>query len=76
MAAAYSYFINKNQPFVDGNKRTGFAVADTFLRGNNYEFDAEMDNIINTMVDVAKNRIDINELAAWYREHSSYSSQP
>ncbi|MGB3641991.1 MAG: type II toxin-antitoxin system death-on-curing family toxin [Rivularia sp. (in: cyanobacteria)] len=26
----------KNHPFIDGNKRTAFAVMDTFLRVNGY----------------------------------------
>ncbi|HEY9843609.1 MAG: type II toxin-antitoxin system death-on-curing family toxin [Candidatus Sericytochromatia bacterium] len=35
-AAAYLYHVVKNHPFVDGNKRTGFACADVFLRLNGY----------------------------------------
>ncbi|WP_228056450.1 type II toxin-antitoxin system death-on-curing family toxin [Microcoleus sp. LEGE 07076] len=31
-AAAYLYHIAMNHPFIDGNKRSAFAVADTFLR--------------------------------------------
>ena len=30
--------ISQNQPFVDGNKRAGYAVADTFLWANGYEY--------------------------------------
>ncbi len=33
-AAAYLYHLAKNHPFIDGNKRTAFAVMDTFLRLN------------------------------------------
>lgn len=33
-AAAYLYHLAMNHPFVDGNKRTAFAVMDTFLRVN------------------------------------------
>ncbi|WP_293253487.1 MULTISPECIES: type II toxin-antitoxin system death-on-curing family toxin [unclassified Microcoleus] len=33
-AAAYLYHLAMNHPFIDGNKRTAFAVADTFLRLN------------------------------------------
>ncbi|MEW6499353.1 MAG: type II toxin-antitoxin system death-on-curing family toxin, partial [Cyanobacteriota bacterium] len=35
-AAAYLYHLAMNHPFVDGNKRTAFAVTDTFLRVNGY----------------------------------------
>ena len=31
MAAAYAYHIAENQPFIDGNKRTGLIAALTFL---------------------------------------------
>ncbi|MBD1883893.1 type II toxin-antitoxin system death-on-curing family toxin [Microcoleus sp. FACHB-45] len=33
-AAPYLYQIAMNHPFIDGNKRTAFAVTDTFLRLN------------------------------------------
>ena len=36
MAAAYAYHIAQNHPFVDGNKRTAFASALTFLELNGY----------------------------------------
>ncbi|MEG4114045.1 Fic family protein [Microcoleus sp. Pol12A6] len=33
-AAAYLYHIAMNHPFIDGKKRSAFAVMDTFLRLN------------------------------------------
>lgn len=36
MAAAYLYHIAQNHPFVDGNKRTAFAAALTFLELNGH----------------------------------------
>jgi death on curing protein len=36
-AAAYLYHLAMNHPFIDGNKRTAFAVMDTFLRLNGYQ---------------------------------------
>jgi len=35
-AAAYLYHIARNHPFIDGNKRSAFAVMDTFLRLNGF----------------------------------------
>ena len=32
MAAAYAFHVAENQPFVDGNKRTGLVAALVFLR--------------------------------------------
>ena len=37
MAAAYAYHIAENQPFLDGNKRTGLAAALVFLAINGIE---------------------------------------
>lgn len=36
MAAAYAFHIAENQPFLDGNKRTGVACAVTFLVMNGF----------------------------------------
>ena len=36
LAAAYSYGLANNHPFVDGNKRTAFMVMYTFLGLNGY----------------------------------------
>jgi death on curing protein len=41
LAAAYAFGIAKNHPFVDGNKRTAFLAAYTFLMLNGLELDAE-----------------------------------
>ncbi len=47
LAAAYSYGLTKNHPFVDGNKRTEFMVMYTFLGLNNYWLEApEMEVVV------------------------------
>ena len=38
MAAVYAHGIIKNHPFLDGNKRTGMAVALIFLDTNGYDY--------------------------------------
>lgn len=40
-AAALMESLANNNPFVDGNKRTSFAAADTFLRLNGFYLEAE-----------------------------------
>jgi death on curing protein len=45
LAASYASSIAKNHPFVDGNKRTSFIVANVFLLDHGYEIatdDAEL----------------------------------
>jgi prophage maintenance system killer protein len=39
MAAAYAFHICKNHPFVDGNKRAGFAAMLAFLTDNGWRFE-------------------------------------
>ena len=40
-AAALMESLANNNPFVDGNKRTAFAVTDTFLRLNGFQLNAD-----------------------------------
>lgn len=67
-AAAYSFFLNRNQPFEDGNKRIGLATAEMFLETNNvvavYESNAVL---LDTMLGVACGEIDLEQLAVFYR---------
>ena len=53
MAAAYLFHLANNHAFVDGNKRTGLAVALTFLRGNGYRVtgeDTELADLVLEMI--------------------------
>jgi len=50
LAASYAYGIVKNHPFLDGNKRSGFIVAVTFLELNGRRFVAnEVDATVRTL---------------------------
>jgi len=50
LAACYAYGLVKNHPFLDGNKRVGFAVSIIFLRANGYRAIAtETDAILQTL---------------------------
>lgn len=65
LAAAYAYGIVRNHPFVDGNKRTGFMVAYTFLRLNGYQLRAEEVEAVAVIRDLAAGDIDEGVLARW-----------
>ncbi|MCT7972936.1 type II toxin-antitoxin system death-on-curing family toxin [Laspinema olomoucense] len=56
-AAAYLYHLAKNHPFVDGNKRTAFAVMDTFLRINRYRLDLSPDATYQMVLDVVGDKM-------------------
>ncbi len=71
LAATYAEGISCNHPFVDGNKRTAFVAADTFLEKNGYELDAEIGNEQETLfLNLADGKVTRAELAQWYRQHT------
>jgi len=67
MAAAYAFHIAENQPFLDGNKRTGLGAALVFLRINGYRvFDPE-ESLYEAMFAIAEHRMDKAGLAETLR---------
>ncbi|MDZ8261229.1 type II toxin-antitoxin system death-on-curing family toxin [Nostoc sp. ChiQUE01b] len=46
-AAAYLYHLTMNHPFIDGNKRTAFAVMDTFISLNGYTLNLSQEQAYN-----------------------------
>lgn len=65
LAAAYSFGLVKNHPFVDGNKRIGFAIAAVFLQLNGRMLVAtEVDAVIQTLA-LAAGEIGEKEYANW-----------
>lgn len=73
MAAAYAWFIALNHPFVDGNKRTAWITARTFLRLNGYRCKIRKSLVTELMVDIAAGKTrDWKHVAAFFAEHSSH----
>ncbi|PWJ85367.1 death-on-curing protein [Pseudaminobacter salicylatoxidans] len=70
LAAAYLFGIVKNHPFVDGNKRTGFAAADLFLYFNGLSIEAEQEDIIQFVLMVTASEIDEAGAADFFRDHT------
>src|SRR3989338_4817336 len=72
--AAYAYYISENQPFLDGNKRTAIASALTFLRMNDYELKASLDEsnkeLYDLMMKLANKKISKDQLSDWFRKNS------
>lgn len=63
MAAAYAFHIAQNQPFLDGNKRTGLGAALVFLRINGYRVDDPEESLYEAMIAIAERRMDKAGLA-------------
>ena len=62
-AAAYLYHLAMNHPFIDGNKRTAFAVADTFLRLNGCNLNLMDDRAYDLVMQVAQGTMTKEELS-------------
>lgn len=70
LAAAYAAGIIKNHPFIDGNKRTGFMAAYTFLGRNGYQLEASEADATVATLSLAAGGIDQTTYAAWLRDNS------
>lgn len=65
MAAAYAAGIVLNHPFLDGNKRTGFMVAVTFLELNGLELTASEESAVQNTVGLASRQVSETAYADW-----------
>jgi len=68
MAAAYAFHIAQNQPFVDGNKRTGLLAALVFLDLNGVEITDPKGRLYDAMISMAERRLDKAGMARLLRE--------
>jgi len=66
-AAAYLMSLSRGHPFVDGNKRTAFAVADVFLRLNGRRLALDDDGLFELVLAVAQGKADVPEAARIFR---------
>lgn len=65
LAAAYAYGIAKAHAFVDGNKRTAFVTALTFLRLNGLGFRPDPIQGVRMMEDLASGDVTEASFAGW-----------
>jgi death-on-curing protein len=68
-AAALGFALIQNHPFVDGNKRTGHASMEVFLRLNGREIIASVDEQERLAINVADGTFSRDELAEWLSAH-------
>jgi len=68
IAAAYAFHIAENQPFIDGNKRTGLLSAIVFLDINGVSINYPDPRLYNAMIDIAEKKLDKRGLANLFRE--------
>lgn len=70
LAAAYGYGLAKNHPFIDGNKRTAFAVMATFLVINGYWLEVPEMEVVAIMERLATDEENQDSIAKWLEENS------
>ena len=68
-ASALGFSLIQNHPFIDGNKRTGHAAMETFLVLNSHYLDADVDEQVETVLQVASGAIGREALTNWLRTH-------
>ena len=68
-AAALLESLVQNHPFIDGNKRTAFAVFDVFLRINGYRISAGPEAIYHRFMSLLEQGVfDMEHLVPWLEE--------
>lgn len=70
MAAAYAFHIAQNQPFLDGNKRTGLLSALVFLDINGVQVHEAAHEFYDAMIAVAVGQLSKEGLADLLRSRS------
>jgi death on curing protein len=70
LAAAYAFGIARDHPFVDGNKRTAFVAAATFLYDHGHDIEADDMDKVRIVVDLSAGSVSEGDVAAWLRSKS------
>lgn len=74
-AAALWESMSQNHPFIDGNKRTAFAVTYTFLAINHMSIHADADMVYNFIHQLYQNNcFEFGQLIKWLEDHTSLNN--
>lgn len=69
-AAAYAFFIIKNHPFIDGNKRTGLHCALVFLYLNGMKIEIPSDELYDLTISLTTGSKTLKDFAAMLALHA------
>lgn len=75
LAAAYASSLVRNHPFVDGNKRTAFLAAYTFLSINGVDFQATEADATAMVIALAAGDVEEAKFAKWLECNSTKRSE-
>ncbi len=67
--AVLGFSLIQNHPFVDGNKRVGFAAMHLMLLMNGYDLTADYNEAIKMIEKVAQGKLKEFEVAEWIKGH-------
>lgn len=70
LAAAYAHGIAKNHPFLDGNKRTAFMAAYTFLGRNGHQLIASEEKAVVATQELAAGNMSQQAFSIWLKMES------
>jgi death-on-curing protein len=68
-AAALCFFLVRNHPFVDGNKRTAHAAMEVMLVLNGFEIAVSVDEQEQIMLALAAGTLSREEFSLWLEQH-------
>jgi death-on-curing protein len=74
LAALYALGIIRNHPFVDGNKRVGTVLLETFLELNGHSLTATDGELLATILAIAAHTMSDSDFIAWVRAHAAQGS--
>lgn len=72
--AVLGYSLIQNHPFIDGNKRTGFAAMHLMLLINGYDLTSIPKEEIATTESIASGKMHEPEITQWLKQHSQKKS--
>ena len=70
LAGSYAAGIILNHPFLDGNKRTGFMLAATFLETNGLQLTAPEESVVERTLALAAGKLNQDGYATWLKANS------
>ncbi len=68
-AAFLLYNVIVIHPFLNGNKRTAYALVELFLKSNGYEIASEAKDSYQFLIGVASGKVSESEVEGWIARH-------
>jgi len=69
-AAAILESVVKNHPFIDGNKRTGYALARLTLMADQMDIEADQEQKYKFIIQISEGEPDFDEIKAWLLKYT------